>query len=398
MPFQKIPEDFQVWTSKELNEYLQTTEDQLQFAKMFPGDDPDFLSSLEMGVSACRSELARRNQNGARPPPPVKKRLVQVMETIEEEEVDFLWDRRIPRGKLTDFSGDPGLGKSTVCLAIAAALSRGDTLPFDKPLEAPLRTLIISAEDGARDTLKPRLRKMDADMSMIGIPNLELNLTPSQIDPGFIDLMLSEFPAALCIIDPIIAFTGKKNTNNAAEVRSILSPLAMITEKHKTATVMIRHLNKASVANALYRGQGSMDFAAVCRSMFTFGKDPENKHRRFMAHMKCNIAGLQPTLEFFIDDNGIFSWGSTIEQTADDIITPPSKKGPDPEKRGEAKTFVTDLLVKGPMPSNEIRDLAEKRGISWRTIWRANEELKAEGKMKVFKEKETGAWFWRLTS
>src|SRR5262245_49822359 len=76
---------------------------------------------------------------------PKQKPLIELMSAVEEEQIDFLWTHRIPRGKLTLFDGDPGVGKSYTALAIAAALSRGEALPFDQEPEAPFRSLIISA-------------------------------------------------------------------------------------------------------------------------------------------------------------------------------------------------------------------------------------------------------------
>jgi len=66
---------------------------------------------------------------------PANVALFETMTTIEEEQTEFLWKNRIPRGKLTLFDGDPGIGKSYTALAIAAALSKGQALPFDQEPE-----------------------------------------------------------------------------------------------------------------------------------------------------------------------------------------------------------------------------------------------------------------------
>ena len=47
---------------------------------------------------------------------------------VEREAVSWLWDYRVPFGKLTLLDGDPGLGKSTLALEVAARLfARGGT-------------------------------------------------------------------------------------------------------------------------------------------------------------------------------------------------------------------------------------------------------------------------------
>ena len=53
-----------------------------------------------------------------------RARLVS-MASVEPEEVRWLWEPYIPLGKLTLLEGDPGLGKTWLLLALAAAVSRG---------------------------------------------------------------------------------------------------------------------------------------------------------------------------------------------------------------------------------------------------------------------------------
>lgn len=295
---------------------------------------------------------------------------------------------------MTLFDGDPGVGKSYFALAVAANLSTGAALPFDREPEAPLKSLIISSEDGAGDTIKPRLRMLGADMSMIVIPNRSLNLTPSSIDANLIDRILEQTGAALTIIDPIIAFANGRNTDRASEVRGLLGPLASMAEKHKTAVVLIRHLNKSTQGKALYRGQGSIDFAAVCRAAFIFAQDPENPERRMMAHSKASIAGLQSTVEYFINkDTGVFSWGGQTDETADEMMGGTAlSKGRELERAIE---FIETALASGPMACNELKRQAVKVGIAGRTLWRAKAEMDVEPKKHPSKD---GEWWWRIAN
>ena len=49
---------------------------------------------------------------------------------IEPKEVDWLWYPYIPYGKITIVQGDPGEGKSTFVLNLAAMLTTGTQLPY----------------------------------------------------------------------------------------------------------------------------------------------------------------------------------------------------------------------------------------------------------------------------
>ena len=50
------------------------------------------------------------------------------MSDVQSQTVDWLWYPFIPYGKLTIIQGDPGDGKTTLVLNIAARLSKGEGL------------------------------------------------------------------------------------------------------------------------------------------------------------------------------------------------------------------------------------------------------------------------------
>ena len=53
------------------------------------------------------------------------------MSDVQSQTVDWLWYPFIPYGKLTIIQGDPGDGKTTLVLNIAARLSKGEGLDND---------------------------------------------------------------------------------------------------------------------------------------------------------------------------------------------------------------------------------------------------------------------------
>ncbi|MCL2774906.1 MAG: AAA family ATPase, partial [Oscillospiraceae bacterium] len=50
------------------------------------------------------------------------------IQDVEAEPVSWLWEPYIPYGKITIIQGDPGDGKTTMALAIAAAVTNGESL------------------------------------------------------------------------------------------------------------------------------------------------------------------------------------------------------------------------------------------------------------------------------
>ena len=91
------------------------------------------------------------------------------MDEVQSKEVNWLWYPYIPYGKITIIQGDPGEGKTTLALRLAALLSKGEALPFDDTEREPVKVIYQTAEDGLEDTIKPRLEVAEADCSQIKV-------------------------------------------------------------------------------------------------------------------------------------------------------------------------------------------------------------------------------------
>ena len=63
------------------------------------------------------------------------------MSEVESQEVKWLWYPFIPYGKLTIIQGDPGDGKTTLMLNIAAKLSKGESLDSDMNVQEPVNVI-----------------------------------------------------------------------------------------------------------------------------------------------------------------------------------------------------------------------------------------------------------------
>jgi Bifunctional DNA primase/polymerase, N-terminal/AAA domain/Primase C terminal 1 (PriCT-1) len=313
---------------------------------------------------------------------------------VQREEVSWLWHHRIPRGKLTIIEGDPGEGKSFLSQAIATAITRGFGLPGDEEQREPETVLIMSAEDGLADTIRPRLEDMGADIGrVVALRGLmdeegkERCLTLADLD--VIEKAIVEHRSALVIVDPIIAYVAGKDTHKANEVRSLLAPLAALAEKYRNAILAIRHLNK-SATKAAYRGQGSVDFLPACRSAFLAGEDPENPGQKVLCHIKANLGPKTPSLTYTINE-GRFLWGEETSITAEQVLAVPIE-GDERSKLEEAKGFLEDVLSNGPLPSSEVEKEAKGAGIAQTTLRRAKTALG----VKPRKESFGGGWTWSL--
>ena len=314
------------------------------------------------------------------------------MEDVVSKEVEWLWYPYIPYGKITIIEGDPGEGKTTLVLKLAAALSRGLPLPCndDKEYE-PIHIIYQTAEDGIEDTIKPRLEKAGADCSMIRVideTDKELSMTDDRLEQAII-----ETGARLIILDPIQAYIGATvDMHRANEIRPVLKHLGIIAEKHNCAIILIGHMNKASGSKSTYRGLGSIDIQATARSVLLVARLRDKPNIRIMAHDKSSLAPAGDAIGFeMTEDNGMVCIGP-YDITIDELLS--GNEGRGKKKLDIAENFIKEYFGSNKViPSNEIMMEAAKRSIKRNTL------LSAKKKLGITSDKEkaedgTIYWTW----
>lgn len=326
----------------------------------------------------------------------VKKQNVELklihMEDVVSKEVEWLWYPYIPYGKITIIEGDPGEGKTTLVLKLAAALSRGLPLPCDDDKEyEPIHIIYQTAEDGIEDTIKPRLEKAGADCSMIRVideTDKELSMTDDRLEQAII-----ETGARLIILDPIQAYIGATvDMHRANEIRPVLKHLGMIAEKYNCAIVLIGHMNKAAGSKSTYRGLGSIDIQATARSVLLVARLRDKPNIRIMAHDKSSLAPAGDAIGFeMTEDNGMVCIGP-YDITIDELLS--GNEGRGKKKLDIAENFIKEYFGSNKViPSNEIMMEAAKRSIKRNTL------LSAKKKLGITSDKEkaedgTIYWTW----
>ena len=314
------------------------------------------------------------------------------MEDVVSKEVKWLWYPYIPYGKITIIEGDPGEGKTTLVLKLAAALSRGLPLPCDDDKEyEPIHIIYQTAEDGIEDTIKPRLEKAGADCSMIRVideTDKELSMTDDRLEQAII-----ETKARLIILDPIQAYIGATvDMHRANEIRPVLKHLGIIAEKHNCAIILIGHMNKASGSKSTYRGLGSIDIQATARSVLLVARLRDKPNIRIMAHDKSSLAPAGDAIGFeMTEDNGMVCIGP-YDITIDELLS--GNEGRGKRKLDIAENFIKEYFGSNKViPSNEIMMEAAKRSIKKNTL------LSAKKKLGITSDKEkaedgTIYWTW----
>src|SRR5438132_96675 len=287
-------------------------------------------------------------------------RFVPALE-LKPSALTWLWPGRLAHGKLAILEGDPGLGKTLVCLDLCARVTTGRLFPDGSPGSEPANAIVLEAEDDKGETTIPRLRAMGADMNRIFVANQqdseiwESLCFPSHL--GKLDEVMAKIRPALVVISPISEFLeGCILSNSERSVRRVLSPLARLAEKHRSVILMVRHLNKKGGGQALYRGGGCIGFIAASRSGWLIAREPGKSTRVILAQVKNNLARMQPSLAFetVAGEGGevAINWQGTSPWTADQLLAAAGHPPP-VGARVQARDFLEEFLESGPKTSRE---------------------------------------------
>jgi len=326
--------------------------------------------------------------------------VVENFADIPAERTRWLWQGRMPFCASTLLVGREKLGKSTLTVALAAAVSRG-TLAGE--LEGnPANVLILSYEDAAGSTVKPRLLAAGADTARVYQPRAERegvrDLVSLPDDVEAIGECVRQNHCRLIVVDPLsAALSAEINSHRDQDIRRAIGALAQLAEDEDAALLLVAHFNKAQTGDLLTRVLGSRGLTAACRSVLAFGRAPDapdDSPDRVLVHAACNLAPQARSLSCRIEGRVIKGEAHTIETSrllilgdcdthADDLL---AIRGEDERSdRDIAADWLADELADGDwQQAGEIKAHARDAGIAERTLYRARKHLGVEDRREGF--------------
>jgi len=210
-------------------------------------------------------------------------------------------------------------------------------LPPKKPTRV---SILIAPEDSAADTIKPRLEAIGGDSAQVlllnsiecfdakrmGMFDYPFSLARDLQD---LELTIKRRKAKLVVLDPLMAILGHEvSATNDQNIREVLTPLAQVAERTRCAILVIRHLNKGSSTNALYRGAGSIGIIGAARMGLIVVRDPNDEQMCILATSKNNLSKHAKHLKYQIVENEqkipYIQWLGETHETVSNLLRPPA--------------------------------------------------------------------------
>ncbi len=339
--------------------------------------------------------------------------VITVAADLEMCGIDWLWPGRFARGKFGLIAGLPDYGKGLIAAFIAAAVTAAVELPCDEGSTPQGNAIWLNAEDGACDTVVPRLVAAGADLSRVHFVNSARVGGEDKMFSLVTDLQLLRKKigqignVVLVIIDPMSAYlgVGKVDGRSATDVRGVLTPLKEMAEELHVAVIGIAHFNKKDeVKSALLRVSDSIAYVAAARGVYAVLDDPEDKDAKLFIKAKNNLARDMKGLRYGIGAKTVghdaklnvditapfIVWHRQhVEITANEAMQ--AAEGMTAKR--EAREFLLERLEAGPVDSEGIIEEAKQEGIAKRTLDRAKKDLGVKSR----KQGGTGGpWLWEL--
>lgn len=336
----------------------------------------------------------------------------RTMDTVPEEEAQWLVPGYIPQGQITLLAADGGVGKTSFWCQLLAALSTGratlleevspkwDSDSLSEKADTPAETLsakqdtlpkerwgaFFSTEDSVRKKLKKKLRLAGAKMmNLITLESSSTALLELRLGSPELSDFIHSYRPALCVLDPIQGFLPH-GVNMAArnEIRECLAPLMALGEQVGTAFLLVCHTNKRAGAWGRTRLADSADLWDAARSVLMMGDAGDG--RRYLSQEKNNYGSLQPTRLYIFSDSGLLV-PAGLTQKRDKEFQLQAQPSAAPKREG-CKEFLLQKLEEngGSLPAKELEELAREEGYTKTTVRHSKGELKDSGFLRFRQE------------
>lgn len=325
-----------------------------------------------------------------------KLQVVESADEAQEETVDSQWESaarvkrqsvtwllpgRVLAGTVSVLEGHKGVGKSSFCCALVAAISQGKSLIGRKKI--PRGDVLWSpGEEDAATVVRPRLEAAGADLAHVHFPAAnELGVRRRLMLPGscsYLRSAIEHYGATLCILDPLSSHVPPEmDLRSDQSIHQVLDPVADLAYSTGCTIIITRNLVKAQGVDRLHAGLGGAAVGGVARSVLVIDQPDRKSTRRVLRVVACNLSQGVVAVEYHLqDDKG---WPVVVklrevpaenDNEEADLLDPSER-----DVRADARILLRRLLGDEWVSVGCIRSEAESASISERTLRSAKTEL-----------------------
>jgi len=341
--------------------------------------------------------------------------------SVEPRRVDWLIPHWIPRRGITVLAGQPGAGKTTLALGLAAAVSSGGKwggLDVGRG-----RVVAYTGEDTYAEIVAPNLIAAGADMDRVlfcrdagQYDDSSGEYVPEPFSPAKHMEQLSAAmdragDVSLVILDPALEIAAKaKDEYRGGEIRRALEPVRRLAADRAAAVICVTHFVKrhnSTGSGILDRVIGSGAWTQVARMVL--GAEHRDPETYVCARVKSSWGPAGGGFEYSIRADPIRDgidgrrtvYGERLEGTADELLGRPAAANWSSDALDEAtgwlRQYFDDLYPGASVGWHEVEAAAQRAAsITRKTIRNARERLSKADEIETFTEGGAeGRWKWR---
>jgi hypothetical protein len=288
--------------------------------------------------------------------------------------------------------GRKNAGKGTMLANLAARVTRGE---FGDRRRA---IWIASGEDSYAIDVVPRLIAAGGDPKLLVVAEGDRVRLPDDVDE--IEQEARRWgDVGLIIIDPLAgSLTAGTSTNIDGEVRPAIDPLNGLADRLDCMLAGVRHItNKEAKGGSLAAVLGSSEWVNVPRVVISIVHDREDDDVRHMHVVAGNRAKHGTGRKFRIEGHRIGSfeeevtkavWLGESEEDPDDLLL--GGRRANGAKSTDARELILDILDAEAEVESDTLDarVASETGLAAKTVRNVRAELKSEGLLRSFPDKD----------
>lgn len=331
-----------------------------------------------------------------------KRRLVVTGSELTAKSIDWLWFPVLPLGQVALLAGHPDVGKSVVCLDLAARITNGEPFPLAPHPPVAGSVLVVSAEDDLERTVLPRFQAAGGDVTRLRLATEE-SLEIGNI-ANILEAMQPDLPAdlRLVIVDTLTSLADGIDLNANGDVRGLYRQLRAFAARNGCTVFVIAHFSKQDGRSPLARIAGAVAIGSTPRSAWVALRDPHDETRSLLLKAKMNLAQVEGGFTYHIVDGTVdgagkhprIEWGSSFDpRTAAEVLRESEKPPEDSDKARAALDWLDELIPPGgSIRSAEVHDARRSARISERAAGEAARKLQIDTRHRPGGMR--GPFFW----